>query len=67
MAARFFGFDVFANPAKDVNHGDELFMMFKPEMLPFDTVYTDDDKTVSKNVIKAWVNFATYGDPTPGL
>ena len=48
-----------------VSHADELFVMFKPHMIPIDGVYTDEDKETSKNILKLWTDFAKTGNPTP--
>ena len=48
-----------------VSHADELFVMFKPHMIPSDGVYTDEDKDTSKNILKLWTDFAMTGNPTP--
>ena len=60
----FFGLDLFSN-SEWVCHADELFIMWKPYRIPFDTVYTEDDKRVSAAIIQMWTNFAKHGDPTP--
>jgi len=66
MFGRYVGLDLFANK-EWVCHGDELFLMFKPSVIPFDTVYTEGDKKVSAAIIGMWANFAKYGDPTPKI
>ena len=40
-------------------------MLFKARGLPLETVYTDEDKVISKNMLKLWTNFAKTGNPTP--
>ncbi len=57
--------DLFGN-TNYVNHGDELFLMFKPHMMPFESVFTDGDKAVSENLLAIWASFATDGDPNIG-
>jgi hypothetical protein len=42
-------------------------MMFKARGLPLETVYTDEDKATSQNMLKLWTNFAKTGNPTPDL
>jgi len=59
-----FGFDLFKSCA-GVCHGDELFMMFKMNILPFSLLKSEDDKKVSENLINMWTDFATYHNPTP--
>ena len=61
---RLFGVDFFSN-SEWVCHADELFVMWKASILPFDTVYTEEDKRVSESMIRMWTNFARHGDPTP--
>jgi carboxylesterase type B len=62
---RFFGLDSWFSSNTAANHGDELYLMFSVNDLPYDTVYTDGDRAVSKNLLLLWTNFAKYGDPTP--
>ncbi len=52
-------------PQYGVAHADEMFMLFKARGLPLETVYTDEDKVTSKNMLKLWTNFAKTGNPTP--
>ena len=42
-----------------------MFMMFKAHGLPLETVFTEEDKATSKNVLKLWTDFAKTGNPTP--
>ena len=44
---------------------DELFMMFKAHGLPLETVFTEEDKATSKNILTLWTDFAKTGNPTP--
>ena len=46
-------------------HGDELFLQFKSQLLPLDTVYGEGNKKTSQNLLKMWTDFAATGDPTP--
>ena len=39
--------------------------MWKASLIPFDTVYTDEDKKVSAARVRMWTDFAKHGDPTP--
>ena len=64
IIGRFFGMDFFSN-SEWVCHADELFVMWKASIIPFDTVYTEKDKRVSAAMIQMWTNFAKHGDPTP--
>ena len=52
-------------PEHGVAHMDELFMMFKAHGLPLETVFTEEDKVTSKNILTLWTNFAKTGNPTP--
>ena len=52
-------------PQHGVAHSDEMFMMFKAHGLPLETVFTEEDKATSKNVLKLWTDFAKTGNPTP--
>ncbi len=52
-------------PEFGVCHADELFMLFKANQLPLETVYTEEDKLTSKNMLKLWTDFAKTGNPTP--
>ena len=54
-------------PEFGVAHADELFMLFKANSIPLETVYTDVDKATSQNMLKMWTNFAKTGNPTPDL
>jgi carboxylesterase type B len=54
-------------PEYGVAHADELFMLFKARVFPLETVYTDEDKATSQNMLKLWTNFAKTGNPTPDL
>eukprot|EP00092_Neocalanus_flemingeri_P071935 GFUD01088443.1.p1 GENE.GFUD01088443.1~~GFUD01088443.1.p1 ORF type:complete len:306 (-),score=76.68 GFUD01088443.1:461-1378(-) len=58
------GFDYFRS-STGVCHYDELFLMFKANILPFSTIKSNDDKKVSENLIKMWTDFATHHNPTP--
>jgi hypothetical protein len=40
-------------------------MLFKANQLPLETVYTEEDKLTSKNMLKLWTDFAKTGNPTP--
>ncbi|XP_076043971.1 esterase E4-like [Oratosquilla oratoria] len=45
------------------NHGDELFLLFKVKGTgPLDL---KEDRKLRDNMVKTWVNFAKYGNPTP--
>ena len=52
-------------PDHGVGHGDELFMLFKTQKIPIESVYTDTDKATSKKILKLWTDFAKTGNPTP--
>jgi carboxylesterase type B len=54
-------------PEFGVAHADDLFMLFKAHGFPLETVYTDEDKATSQNMLKLWTNFAKTGNPTPDL
>ena len=58
------GGDMFANE-EWVNHADESFLMWKPNMFPFSTVWTESDRKVNAALIQMWTDFAMHGDPTP--
>ena len=64
LIGRLIGLDFFSN-SEWVCHADELFVMWKAHRIPFDTVYTEEDKRVSDAMIQMWTNFARHGDPTP--
>ncbi|XP_040183715.1 uncharacterized protein LOC120916837 [Rana temporaria] len=54
------------------DHGDELFFVIGGPFLPEDTLFAgqteEDEKVLSKNIMKYWANFARTGDPNgPGL
>ncbi|PIO33449.1 hypothetical protein AB205_0208940, partial [Aquarana catesbeiana] len=54
------------------DHGDELFFVIGGPFLPDDTLFSgqteEDEKVLSKNIMKYWANFARTGDPNgPGL
>jgi carboxylesterase type B len=51
-------------PEHGVAHTDDLFIMFKAHKLPLETVFTEEDKATSKNVLTIWTDFATTGNPT---
>ena len=61
---RSIGLDLFSNKEWSC-HADELFLMWKASLIPFDTVYTDEDKKVSAARVRMWTDFAKHGDPTP--
>lgn len=49
-----------------VCHADELAMLFPIGNTLFPTgVYTEKDIQMREAMVKMWVNFATYGNPTP--
>ena len=52
-------------PEHGVSHTDDLFIMFKAHSTPFETVFTEEDKATSKNVLTLWTDFAKTGNPTP--
>jgi hypothetical protein len=43
-----------------VAHGDEIFVMFRPHLLPMASVMTNDDATVSNRIGKMFTDFARY-------
>ncbi|KAM8945988.1 cocaine esterase-like [Pelodytes ibericus] len=54
------------------DHGDEVFSVFGTPFLNGDVVFkpdaTEEEKVLSKKVMKYWANFARNGDPSgPGL
>ena len=61
ILGRYAGLDLFAN-GEWCNHGDELFVMWKP--MGMETAYTDADKKVGADMVEMWTNFAAHGDPT---
>ena len=61
LLGRYAGLDLFAN-SEWCNHGDELFVMWKPYGM--ETAYTDADKKVGADMVEMWTNFAAHGDPT---
>ena len=63
LFGRALGIDVFPN-TRFANHGDEVFLMWT-SAIPYDTVYTEGDRTVSAAMIGMWTAFAKHGDPTP--
>jgi carboxylesterase type B len=52
-------------PTEGVCHFDEMFLLFKQHLIPVDGVFTDDDKSTSRNLLKIWTDFAKTGNPTP--
>ncbi len=38
---------------------------FKAHVLPIETVYTAEDRAVSRHLLGLWTNFAKFGRPTP--
>jgi len=58
------GFDLFKS-SDGVCHGDELFLMFKANILPTSTVKSGDDIRVRDSLINMWTDFATNHNPTP--
>ena len=54
-----------SRPELGACHGDELFYLFQPE--GDSPLVTDQDKTVSNFIIKAWTQFARTGDPNSDL
>ena len=53
LLARPLGLDHLLANTEFANHGDEVFLMFKSD-IPYDTVYTEGDRAVSKAMIKMW-------------
>ncbi|XP_041446153.1 pyrethroid hydrolase Ces2e [Xenopus laevis] len=54
------------------DHGDELYFVLGGPFLNGDVTFqgdgTDEEKVLSKKIMKYWANFARYGDPNgPGL
>ena len=67
-AGRLVGLDMFSageHKLGGVCHGDELFLLFRPHLLPYDAVHTDADEEASANLVELWTNFAATGKPTP--
>eukprot|EP00095_Tigriopus_kingsejongensis_P011010 maker-scaffold1087_size63509-snap-gene-0.13 protein:Tk11010 transcript:maker-scaffold1087_size63509-snap-gene-0.13-mRNA-1 annotation:"hypothetical protein DAPPUDRAFT_305141" len=56
--SRLIGFNPFALEL-GVGHGDELFLLFKPHVIPLNTRYTRADLKASHNLLEVWVSFAT--------
>lgn len=55
-----------ADESFGVCHGDELPMLFPINKCVFPGgKYSERDLIMKKNMVKMWVNFATYGNPTP--
>jgi hypothetical protein len=52
-------------PFAGCGHVDEIFMLFRQHKLSFETVFTEEDKSTSRNLLKLWTDFAKTGDPTP--
>ena len=42
-----------------VCHSDELFVLFNPHALPFNSLFTKEDKRASQRMLNYFVNFAT--------
>merc|ERR1712142_94534 len=59
-----FGFNLFKKE-KGVCHFDEIFMMFKANIIPTTLLRSEDDKRVSQSLLNMWIDFATHHDPTP--
>lgn len=60
----YFDIDIW-NQGLGVSHADELFIMFQPHILPWNSLFTEDDRLVSKRITSLFYNFARYGNPTP--
>ncbi|TRY61736.1 hypothetical protein TCAL_13366, partial [Tigriopus californicus] len=43
-----------------VSHGDELFLLFKPHVIPLNTRFTRRDIQTSQNLVNVWTGFATH-------
>ena len=48
-----------------VCHADDLFYLFKPHLMPFNFLGTEEDESMSRFMVDLWANFATFHDPTP--
>ena len=59
-----FGFNLFQKD-QGVCHFDEIFLMFKANLIPTTLLRSVDDQRVSDNLINLWTNFATNHNPTP--
>jgi len=58
-----FGLDLFS-PRAGVCHADELFLLFKANVIPFSKI-SSEEKKAQKNLIDMWTDFARCHDPTP--
>ena len=61
---QYLGLNLFV-PSAGCGHVDELFTIFKQHKVPFDTIFTEQDKRISRTLLKMWTDFATFGHPTP--
>ena len=48
-----------------VSHADDLFYLFKPNLLPINVLGTEEDEAMSRFLVDLWANFATFHNPTP--
>lgn len=53
----YFDIDIW-NQGLGVSHADELFIMFQPHILPWNSLFTEDDRLVSKRITSLFYNFA---------
>ncbi len=64
IVGRLFGQDWFYEPV-GVAHCDELMLLFEWHLLPFDSVFSESDKTVSAQLVNLWTNFAATNGKNP--
>lgn len=54
---RFLGVDLYPSTYKYACHGDDQLLIFNTNSLPFDGAYNENDKMVSKTLLKLWTDF----------
>lgn len=57
--ARLFGCNPFSLEL-GISHGDELFLLFKPHVIPLNTRFTTSDIQTSQNLVNIWTGFASH-------
>merc|ERR1712156_50990 len=58
---RFIGLDLYPSSNKYASHADDQLLIFNTNSLPFDGAFTDEDKTVSRNLLTLWTDFVKTG------
>ena len=58
---RYLGFDFYPSSYKYASRNDDQVLIFNTNSLPFDGAFTQQDKIVSKNLLKLWTNFMKNG------